>query len=68
MIYWQCVNDEDLTVHTAVRTVFEVKVTGGLSRPQSHGVDNVVSVARDRGVIWQSQHDLPIPSQEETDI
>lgn len=39
-------------------TVFEVKVTGGLSRPQSHGVDDVVSVARDWGIIGQSQNHL----------
>lgn len=32
-------------------TVFEVKLAGRLCRPQPHGVDNVVSVARDRSVI-----------------
>lgn len=49
------------------RTVFKVKIAGCLRRPQPHGVDNIVSVARNRGVIWQSQHHLPVPSQEEKD-
>ena len=39
-------------------TVFEVEVTGGLSRPQSHGVDNVVPVAGHWGVIGKSQDNL----------
>lgn len=39
-------------------TVFEVEVTGGLSRPQSHGVDDVVSVAGDWGVVGKSQDHL----------
>lgn len=44
-----------------IRTVFQVKIARRLCRPQPHGVDNVVSVAWDRGVIRQSQHYLSIP-------
>lgn len=39
-------------------TVFEVKVTGGLGGPQSHGVDDVVSVAGDWGVVGEGQDHL----------
>lgn len=41
-----------------ILTVFEVEVTGGLGRPQSHGVDDVVPVAGDWGVIGKSQNHL----------
>lgn len=39
-------------------TVVELEVVGGLGRPQPHGVDSVVLVARHRGVIWHGQHHL----------
>lgn len=40
-------------------TVFKIKLARCLCRPEPHGVDNIVSVAGNRGVIWQSQHYLP---------
>ena len=39
-------------------TVFEVEVTGGLGGPQPHGVDDVVPVAGNGGVVGQGQHHL----------
>lgn len=39
-------------------TVFQVEVAGGLSGPEPHGVNNVVSVARHWGVVRKSQHHL----------
>lgn len=39
-------------------TVLEVEVIGGLGRPQAHGVNDVVAVARHRCVIWHGQHHL----------
>jgi len=41
-------------------TVFKVEVAGRLCRPQPHGVNNIVSVARYRCVVWQSQHNLRV--------
>lgn len=46
-----------------VRTVFQVEFAGSLGRPQPHGVDRVVPVSWDWGVIRQSQDHLPPPSQ-----
>lgn len=51
-------HDDDSTARTTILTVFEVKVTGGLGGPQPHGVDNVVSVPGDWGVIGKSQNHL----------
>lgn len=48
---------------SVVRTIFQVEFAGSLGRPQPHGVDSIVPVAWDWGVIWQSQHHLPPPSQ-----
>lgn len=39
-------------------TVFQVEVAGSLGGPQPHGVDDVVPVARHRGVVRKSQHHL----------
>lgn len=39
-------------------TVLEVEVIRCLSRPEAHGVDNVVSIARHRSVIGHGQHYL----------
>ena len=39
-------------------TVFQVEVVGGTSRPQPHGVNRVVHVARDGSVIGHGQHHL----------
>lgn len=41
------------------RTVFQIELARRLRGPQPHGVDNVVPVARDGGVVGQSQHHLP---------
>ena len=40
------------------RTVMELEVIGCLGRPQPHGVDGVVPVARHRGVIRHGQYHL----------
>lgn len=47
-----------LALAQTMLTVFEVKFTGSLGRPESHGVNDVVPVARNRSVIGQSQNHL----------
>lgn len=42
-------------------TVLEVEVVGSLGRPQAHGVDHVVAVARHGRVVRQGQHHLQAP-------
>lgn len=49
------------------RTVFQVELARCLRRPQPHGVDNVVPVAGDGGVVGQSQHHLPGEPQADRD-
>lgn len=39
-------------------TVFQVEFTGGLGRPQTHGVHNVVPVSWHGSVVWQGQNNL----------
>lgn len=39
-------------------TVLEVEVIGGLGRPQAHGVDDVVAIARHWRVVGHGQHHL----------
>lgn len=39
-------------------TVLQVEVTRRLGGPKPHGVDDVVSVARNWGVVRESQHHL----------
>lgn len=39
-------------------TVLEVEVIGCLGRPEAHGVDNVVPIARHGCVVGHGQHDL----------
>ena len=59
--YVQC---SCLHTHTCARTrahtltVFEVKVIRGTGRPQSHGVNCVIHVAWNRGVIRHCQNHL----------
>lgn len=53
---------------TDTLTVFKVKVARSLCWPQPHGVDNVVSVAGDGGVIRQRQHHLSVPAREKTSV
>lgn len=47
-------------------TVFEVEVIRCLGRPETHGVDNVVSITRHRGVVGHSQHYLQEAAESET--
>lgn len=49
------------------RTVFQVEVARCLRRPQPHGVDNIVPVAGDGGVVGQSQHHLSGEPHRDTD-
>lgn len=51
-------NDHGLSAQETALTVFQVEVTGGLGGPKPHGVDDIVSVARNRGVVRESQHHL----------
>lgn len=39
-------------------TVFQVEFTGGLGRPKTHGVHNIVPVSWHRSVVWQGQNNL----------
>lgn len=50
----------DSVISFQTRTVFEVEIAGCLRRPQPHGVDNIVPVAGDGCVVWQSKHHLPV--------
>lgn len=46
-------------------TVLEVEVVRCLGRPEAHGVDNVVPIARHRSVIGHGQHYLQrVPESE----
>lgn len=51
-------HDDGSAAQETALTVFQVEVARRLGRPKPHGVDNVVSVARNWGVVRERQHHL----------
>ena len=41
-----------------ILTEVEMEAVWGTSRPQAQGVDGVVAIARNGGIVWHSKHNL----------